>query len=533
MVKKLLTLSMLAATAIGSANAGEYYLIKDGKLHEGVEIMEYEIPEENTFFSETTAPDGTPAFSLKGQTRYKDTRFYFPEGIDLSKYWNVEIEFYFKDGDLDVIGHRGSDNGLKWPAINMGYIADTVTVGKKTNDRLDDSYCQNSFDVKIKNKPDVWNVERQMIYAPVSQTEFKCFVLGWQRQILRQDSIGPVYIKNLKFYGEGSRPFFAEDFNTQAAYAQTFDNVQTYVVNSPQYDDPVALDEDYSENFDIFANQHSGLPIYSGFIDGARKAQSKVSYRRLYEDEGTDGSGYFDPEILHAISIEKAEARTGRNGRTFFLIPTAGLEQAEAFTLDYICKWDGSKAAKEFFTDDTPADSLEMKVFYAFVDDAVEANTCEMKPGFNQGDLLSQIWTPYHVTIPNEIGSKKYIALIFDRPNFFSYCVDNIRIAATNNLNLGSAVVEPHPVGVVAYSMVADVKNVASDAAISVSPVPATDVVVVNNEGVEKVEVVATTGAVVASANGNQVNVAALANGVYVIKAYTAEGVLFAKIIKK
>ena len=215
------------------------------------------------------------------------------------------------------------------------------------------------------------------------------------------------------------------------------------------------------------------------------------------------------------------------------MIPTAGLEQAEAFTLDYICKWDGSKASIENFTDDTPADSLEMKVYYAFVDDAVEANTCDMKPGFKQGDLLRQIWTPYHVDIPNEIGSKKYIALIFDRPNFFSYCIDNIRIAATNNLNLSSAVVEPHPVGVVAYSMVADVKNVASDANISVSPVPATDVVTVNNEGVEKVEVLNAAGSVVASAVGNEVNVASLAKGVYVIKAFTAEGVLFAKIIKK
>ena len=98
---------------------------------------------------------------------------------------------------------------------------------------------------------------------------------------------------------------------------------------------------------------------------------------------------------------------------------------------------------------------------------------------------------------------------------------------------MSSAVVEPHPVGVVAYSMVADVKNVASDANISVSPVPATDVVTVNNEGVEKVEVLNAAGSVVASAVGNEVNVASLAKGVYVIKAFTAEGVLFAKIIKK
>lgn len=529
MNKHLLSIALLAGTALGSANAGEYYLIKDGKLHEGVEIMEYAKPTENTIVEETTAPDGTPAVYLKGQTLYKDTRFYIPEGIDLSKYWNVEIEFYFKDGDLDVEGHKGEN---KWSVIDMGYIADTITVGKKTNDRLDDTFCQNRFDVKFKDKADTWNVEHQMIYPPATENAFKCFVLGWQRQILRQDSIGPVYIKNLKFYSDGNRPFFAEDFNTPAAFSSYFSEFQSFSVQGDWADEDVIEDLN-SENVNILTNQHCGLPLYSGSIPGAKKGQTEVGLRRLWEDEGTDGSGYYDSELLQSISLSKVNGRMGRKGRSYFLIPTAGLENAEGFTFDYLCKWDGSKAAQEHFSDDTPADSLGMKIYYAYVDDPVEANTCEMKPAFNDGDLLRQIWTPYHVTVPNEMGNKKYIALIFDMPNFFSYCVDNIRIAATNNLNLGSAVVEPHPVGVVAYSMVADVKNVASDAAISVSPVPATDVVVVNNEGVEKVEVVATTGAVVASANGNQVNVAALANGVYVIKAYTAEGVLFAKIIKK
>lgn len=528
MNKKLLSIALLAGAAFSSANAAEYYLIKDGKLNTGVEIMPYEKPTENTIFEETVAPDGTPAFAVKNQTRYKDTRFYFKDGaIDLSKYWNIEIEFYFKDGELDVATHRGTDNGNKWSVINIGYIADTV--GGKN--QIEDAFCTNNFDVKIKNQPDVWNVERQMIYAPATANEFKCFTFGWQRQILDQTTIGPIYIKNLKFYSDGNRPFFADDFNTQAAYNDYFKHLQTYVVNSSWNDDVVAEDG-YTENFSILINQKCGLPLYSACAEGAKKSQGEVGLRRLYEDEGTDGSGYYDPEILHSINFQRPEGRSGRKGRSYFLIPTAGLEQAEAFTLDYICKWDGSKFASENFTKQTPLDSLDLKIFYAYVDDAVEAAECAMKPGFNAGDLLQDTWTAYHTSFPNEMGNKKYIALIFDEPNHFSYCVDNIRLAATN-LNFTSPVVEEHPVGVIAYAMATDVKNITSNAIANVSPVPATDVVTVNNAGVEKIEVVNASGAVVAKANGNQVNVAPLANGVYVIKAYTTEGVLFAKIIKQ
>lgn len=530
MNKNLLSIALLAGTAFSSANAAEYYLIKDGKLNTGVEIMEYEKPTENTIFEETVAPDGTPAFAVKNQTRYKDTRFYFKDGaIDLSKYWNVEIEFYFKDGELDIATHRGTDNGNKWSVINMGYIADTL--GGKN--QIEDAFCTSNLDVKIKNKADVWNVERQMIYAPATVNSFKCFTFGWQRQILDQTTLGPIYIKNLKFYSDGNRPFFADDFNTQAAYNDYFKHLQTYVVNSSWNDDLVAEDG-YSENFSVLINQKCGLPLYSACNEGAKKSQGEVGLRRLYEDEGTDGSGYFDPEILHSINFPRPEGRSGRNGRSYFLIPTAGLEGVEGFTLDYLCKWDGSKFATEGFSKSTPVDSLGMKLYYAYVDDAVEASTCDMKPAFNAGDLLQEIWTPYHVAFPNEMGTKKYIALIFDTPNFFSYCIDNIRLAATN-MTFVKSTVEEHPVGVVAYEMAVGggVKNVEAKAALSVSPVPATDVVTVNNAGVEKVEVVNAAGAVVATANGNQVNVASLANGVYVIKAYTAEGVLFAKIIKQ
>ncbi|MBR4970874.1 MAG: T9SS type A sorting domain-containing protein, partial [Paludibacteraceae bacterium] len=61
---------------------------------------------------------------------------------------------------------------------------------------------------------------------------------------------------------------------------------------------------------------------------------------------------------------------------------------------------------------------------------------------------------------------------------------------------------------------------------------PASDIITVSGD-VEKIEVIALNGAVVASAEGNQANIAALAAGSYIVKAYTAEGLAIKMSIKK
>lgn len=528
MKKNLLSLAVLAGLATGAANADEFYLIKDGKLQAGVELLEYADPADGTICKED-AIDGTDAYSIVPQVQYNDTRFYIAEGVDLAKYWNVEIEFYFPDGNVDVATHAGAN---KWAVMEMGYVDDT-TGGKYG---IDDAFYKQTYDVKFKSAPDTWNVEKQMIYALPTNASFKEFVFAWQRQINPAVAeIGPVYIKNLKFVGAGNRPFFAEDFNTLVAYQESFSEVQTYLII-----DGEVMEDDYSANDNIYKYGHAGLPIYSAMNDDAGEEQGTVHIKRLYEDLGSDGSAFYDCDVMHALELVRVDNKkgTGRNGRTFYLVPTAGLEAATGFTLDYLCKWDASKATSEDFSEDTDPSLLGMKVYYAFVDDAVEASTCDMNPAFGADDLLAGEWTEYHAEFANVPG-KKYIAVIFDAPIEFSYMIDNIRLACSGEgagLSLTGVKTEAHPVGVVAYEMgdsQGAVENIINNADAVVSPVPATDVVTVSNEGVVKVEVVNAAGAVVASANDNQVNVSALANGIYVIKAYTAEGVLVAKIIKK
>jgi hypothetical protein len=106
----------------------------------------------------------------------------------------------------------------------------------------------------------------------------------------------------------------------------------------------------------------------------------------------------------------------------------------------------------------------------------------------------------------------KTLSLVFKSNANYGYLVDNIHLGV-------------HEGG----DNVADIE---SDLAIEVSPNPATDIITVSGD-VEKIEVIALNGAIVASAEGNQANIASLAAGSYIVKAYTAEGIAFKSIIKK
>lgn len=76
------------------------------------------------------------------------------------------------------------------------------------------------------------------------------------------------------------------------------------------------------------------------------------------------------------------------------------------------------------------------------------------------------------------------------------------------------------------------VESVASASGVELFPNPANDVISANVEA-SKIEVVSLTGAVIASANGNSVNIASLATGSYIAKIYTANGVVVKNFVKK
>ena len=242
MKKHLLSFALLAGLAF-TASADEFYVIKDGKFVDGVEVLEYANPENGPKVEETTAPDASAAVSITHQKYCTEARFYVANGIDLNRTWELEIEYYYEA--VDSIKHSGSN---KWEVINLGLHTDTTIVKYNPKSKKDTVIGQytlagvisdNTFNVKNKTKANTWNVERQFVYTPNNIQTVKEIVFGWQRQLGQTDAeeiskAKPVYIKNLKFVGEGNKPFLYEDFDAYglgAHHGNGANGVNYYVIN--------------------------------------------------------------------------------------------------------------------------------------------------------------------------------------------------------------------------------------------------------------------------------------------------------------
>ena len=134
----------MAGLGLNSANAAEQYIIKDGVVADGIEVLKYATAADgDAVESGATAPDGTTAAKITHQVMYNDVRFYSKAGIDLTKNWNLVIEFYYKGGTMhDTIA------GNKWAALNMGLVDDT-TGGKYG---LDKAFVKFDRDIKYKTQ---------------------------------------------------------------------------------------------------------------------------------------------------------------------------------------------------------------------------------------------------------------------------------------------------------------------------------------------------------------------------------------------
>ena len=280
----------------------------------------------------------------------------------------------------------------------------------------------------------------------------------------------PVYIKNLKFIdGEGGQKPF---------YAEDFECVGNSRL--PVYSD--------NSNFTKFKGTQ---------LAGGKQVSSDalVNASRLWEENGHDGSWFMDDENYHALFVPAAGAD----------ITIAGIEIPAELS-------NGGEIAFKAFIKNNPlgaaitaATTNEQRLIPATIkfDNGTEIQITD--------SLLDGQWDAINSVIAVPAGAKT-LDLIFKSNADFDYLIDNIRIGA---------------------NWIGDnVATIASDIEIEITPNPASDIITVSGD-VEKIEVIALNGAVVASAEGNQANIAALAAGSYIVKAYTAEGIAIKMIIKK
>lgn len=505
---KSLLFSAFAAGFAMSANAYEISIIEDGKLASGLEVLD---GKEVLEYAEGTAPDGTPAASFTLTQGYTECRIYNPEGFDLNKAWNVEVEYYFEEMDESVFNQAFSS---KWSMIDCFLIPDTT--GNQYS--RDNSINRTSLDVKTNHQAGVWNKDTRFIYASNAiTTNPKLFIFDWAYEFNGlEDVVKPLYVKSLKLVSgyhemgdneqtslETPKPYYYEDFSRIGGNTVSndgADNFNKYVITGGE----VTENGSYSGAPEKFVCTEGEFYTVQHELDTKGKILSPGTLR-LWEETGTDGNAYFlDAENFHGLEEMKisGSAKTIKGSpRTFVLIPNDAT--AKEWDLTFIAKW-SAKRISEGLNENTSKDSLELPIYFGLVDSPLDC-AGDMTAFTKVADSLPAVWTRMHAHHLKADATKKYIAIIFETPQYFSYVVDNIQLYK---------------------DYTADVEVVEADnkAVVTVEGGVATVA------DAESLSVYNSLGALVATSNTNSVNVENLAKGVYVVVTNTKAS---AKIVVK
>ena len=460
--RNLLAMAALSCFAF-TANAAEYWVIKDGKLNENIVIMPNET---DPVIDELKDGDATTGATYKhNEVAFKDVQLDLAKlPVSLKSTWVLEMEYKVPASALDAAGLSASLWADKKPMFIFGMYAEMPASINVTKADINIA-----IDGKFVAQADTWTTVRKYVYAHPSVDSCKVLTLSYCREI--EENLDPIYIKNLKFVdcNGASKSFYAEDF--QAVGSKRF---QVYLDNTC-----------YGKLRD--------KDVAGGKIWGS---SDLITFVRSWENNGHDGSFFMDTENKHALlvpaggadiridDIEIPELDPGMGGKISF----------KAYMKNKWVEDSGFESATD-----------EQRVIPAVIefDNGTTVNITD--------SLMDGQWDRIKSQIPVPAGAKT-LSLVFKSNADYAYLVDNIHLGV-------------HEGG----DNVADIE---SELAIEVSPNPATDIITVSGD-VEKIEVIALNGAIVASAEGNQANIAALAAGSYIVKAYTAEGIAFKSIIKK
>ena len=462
--RNLLAMAVLSCFAF-TANAAEYWVIKDGKLNENIVIMPNA---SDPVIDELKDGDATTGASYKhNEVAYKDVQLDLAKlPVSLKSTWVLEMEYKVPASALDQAGLSASLWSDKKPMFIFGMYGEMPASIDVTKADINIA-----IDGKFVAQADTWTTVRKYVFAHPSVDSCKVLTLSYCRDI--EESLDPIYIKNLKFVDcNGARkPFYAEDFEAVG-----------------------------TSRLAVYSDNSNFGKLKDNQLAGGKKVNSDnlISANRSWEDNGHDGSFFMDSENKHAL-----------------LVPAGGADiRIDDIEIPEMDPRMGGKISfkaymKNKWVEDSGFESAtdEQRVIPA----VIEFDNGATEPIQITDSLMDGQWDHIVSLIAVPAGTKT-LSLVFKSNANYGYLVDNIHLGV-------------HEGG----DNVADIE---SDLAIEVSPNPATDIITVSGD-VEKIEVIALNGAIVASAEGNQANIAALAAGSYIVKAYTAEGIAFKSIIKK
>ena len=376
-MKKGFLLAMAFACISFSANAVEYWIIKDGKLNEKVSQMPYE--EEKVYDVLVDGNASSGASYKHNEVPYKDVRLDLSQlPISLKGTWVMEVEYKlpesaFYPDDNPFLGLSNS----KTPMFNFGLWGEMP----KSID-VSQADANIYIDGKYQAEPETWIKAQRKLYLHPTFDTCKVMVLSYCREIAKQ--LDPVCIKNLKFTNlDGCYDIF---------YSENFDGVRG----------KIALYSDYS---------NAGKLKSYDLVGGKRLlSEDYIRLVRSWEEEGDDGSGFMDDENFHALAVPSAGEDIIIEG---IELPEKNLDGTIHLTAFIKNRYDPYKSF-EVASDE----EKELPIYVRF-ENGYEIRICN--------SVMNGKWTHIEESITVPFGARN-MDIIFKSNSNFDYLVDNVQL---------------------------------------------------------------------------------------------------------
>lgn len=419
-LSSLFSLSMSVAAFAGLSYDNAYWIIKDGRISEGINYVPYsdlenKVPSE---LADTTV-DGEPVVVYRQlSANFLDVRLSLETPLDFSKNYVMVFEYKIPASHADTLLMHGERLDHK-PLFIFGFVPTA------TKSDLDRNAPHSDVAVYVDGKwgkTDEWETNVQYMYVPERITTAEAMFFTYAREYIAGDMTEFPYIKNMAIVAlDQEKPFYAENF------------------------DGFGLGEFYDEK--IALKPKKGTRVFNGGVNPVisdadveyasdQGRPSLVAFRDFIPDSlrGQDGSGYYDCEIQHGLQIE-----TDRQDSVVFpgiAIP----EGCSKFYSSMLIK--KHKNEKGLWPD---ADYSEVKDL-----------DVPIKLKFSTGEIvdiaddrITLQWTKFKSSVDVPAGATSMDLIFY--PSKMGYLVDEILFSAAEFTNVKDFMAQNHAFEVEAY----------------------------------------------------------------------------------
>lgn len=288
-MKKLFLLFTTLFASVAATFAGEsdnYYIIKDGRLTDNVQIMPYDEDDyDNSNLMRDTVVDGEELIAyVQRSSTFLDVKMQMNKTLDLNENYVMVLEYYIPKKTMKAVFTESN----KKPLFIIGFEPDYAAIEKRPNAQK----CGASVMIDAKyEETDEWHTAEKYVYAQPDKQEINGMVFSFGREVTRDIKVYP-YIRNFYFKKMDVKPFYAESFDGYG-----------YGTNSDFYNEKIEV---YLPEAKFLGGITPTVTVRDSIRAWDDITEPIILFRDFLPDScnGQDGSGYYDCELLHALQME-------------------------------------------------------------------------------------------------------------------------------------------------------------------------------------------------------------------------------------